>query len=328
MFCCLYYFKRQSMDDKVFLLVQTSELNSAEGVPETDQKILVNRRIALHKEFAIFYEDLKNQIYQKTDTTVDSIYRDIIVPCTQISKQLRKDGPKYKTLPIIKSLDKCDTIKWIEDFLALAKNAQWAPEKTRKKLLTFIDNEHHEVVKNLSVEMIIRYLIQETYNICKFDLYKARLKELKEINSVDIHHYIDKFAEFVTPLEIISIIYKESPLSVEEVEEYSRKLFYNGLLAKSKKVLLYTRAEQESIQKMCNILREHEILLQQELREAPLVEKTRYHIALAQETTFSKKGEKNRSKCVLHPKGNHPESECKLKKKIKQKNRECFSTDL
>ncbi|KAI5191104.1 hypothetical protein NEMIN01_1373 [Nematocida minor] len=314
------------------MFVATTEQEHIQCIDQENAKSWKERREALREQLSSLSKHLANDSNDADLTheaaTAEDLNYHIVAPCIQLSSQLRKGCPKYKELPTIKDLSKCDLIKWMEDFLVLSRNRKWAGNELREKLMSYIDSRHSERIKDLSTDKIIKCLIKETYKLAELQMYKNRLKELKEINFKSLEQYIEKFAHFLSFLEVTSIIHEGSEMALEDVELYGKKMFYEGALAKNKKVLFYMKAQTETLRNMAGYLLENEVILAQEAKELVRAEKTQYHLTLASETVFPKKGDPGKLKCVLHPKGNHLENECKLKKKIKQVNKQSFPSHL
>lgn len=290
---------------------------------------LEQRREALRKELSIIRKNTSRGKPDALDLEEASVsaaemIQCIVLPCIHLSSQLRGNAPKYATLPIIKDLSKCDLIKWIEDFLLMSIRKRWAPPETKNMLLSFIKNSHYEAIKDLPTSRILKYLIAERYKKTDLAVYKERLKNIREIESPDLEQYIERFACVFSSLEVISATCEDPGMTLEELDLYGQRAFYNGLLAKNKKVLFYMKAQAGPLKDMAEYLIENEKITSREIKEISHLQKIQYHLDLSAKTMFPKKGDLSRQKCVLHPKGNHFENECKLKKKIKQIKKQAF----
>lgn len=287
------------------------------------------RRESLRKHFIEMKERASRKEIDGSESirawhTAEELSYYIVAPCIQLSTQLRKNAQKYMSLPIIKDLNKCDLIKWMEDFLDLSQRKQWSPEEMKTMLVSFIKNKHTEEIKDLPADKIVKYLIQEKYRAQDLEVYKEKLEKIKEIECKSLEQYIERFAYFFSFLEVISVICEAPGITVEQVDLFGRKKFYDGLMARNKKVLFYMKAQSVPLKDMIKYLLENKKIATKELEESGDFEKIQYHKDLSAKTVFPKKGDPNKHKCVLHPKGNHFENECKLKKKIKQFKKQSF----
>ncbi|KAI5179614.1 hypothetical protein NEOKW01_0077 [Nematocida sp. AWRm80] len=303
---------------------------------KTISELAIIREGVYPKELDNFIEALQSSSHLITGTGIERYWRLLEEMCDTpigileiLSQAFNKIGGQFRRIEQDKNyrLSKIDKLKnhnvyrWIEGFLHLVSaDSTITIPRMKSILFTYINNEYL-LDQNTPLIIIIFHLINQGYS-GRFSEFKSGLLGLREIECASFKEYLEQVTDLSLGLEISNRLNNRSEYTQETIEDLCKKSFYNGLLAKHKRVLLYTTTQNNKIPDLIKVLKYHHKLEALEEKESEMLakkESINTLCAYSEQISFpSKSNPEVKHQCTLHPRSNHSESECKLKKTLKK----------